>query len=279
MEDDIHPTPGTGRKKIRFMDTYIAYFDETGDDGANTASSDVFVLTSIYMNTSVWQNNFDKFKHFRKEIKNKYGLHVSEEMHTKHFVRDKGMYRTYGWTIDQRREMLTLFIKEIASLDMKVINVIIDKNKIHTEDYQVLENALTYNIQRIENDSEGKWKFIIISDKGRIAPMRKTARKIRAFNPVQSHFGGVSNNPIKGLVEDIMEKDSEESYFIQICDFISYFVNLYYKKVLKNEALPRRVEQVIDTNFLKRTMATFESGDILNKRASRNKYGLVIYPR
>ena len=31
------------------MDTYIAFFDETGDNGANTASSDVLVLTSICM--------------------------------------------------------------------------------------------------------------------------------------------------------------------------------------------------------------------------------------
>lgn len=31
------------------MDTYIACFDETVDDGANTALSDVLVLTSICM--------------------------------------------------------------------------------------------------------------------------------------------------------------------------------------------------------------------------------------
>ena len=37
------------------MDTYIAYFDETGDDGANTLSSDFFVLTSIYMSVADWQ--------------------------------------------------------------------------------------------------------------------------------------------------------------------------------------------------------------------------------
>ena len=30
------------------MDIYIAYFDETGDDGVTTASSEFFVLTSLY---------------------------------------------------------------------------------------------------------------------------------------------------------------------------------------------------------------------------------------
>ena len=261
------------------MDTYIAYFDETGDDGVTTASSDVFVLTSIYMSTENWQENFDEFKKFRKIIKEEYGLHTSEEMHTKHFIRDKGMYRPYGWSVEQRRAILTEFVKAISSLSIKVINVIIDKNNIHSDDYDVLEHALTYNIQRIENDSAGNWKFLIISDKGRIAPMRKTARKIRSYNPVQSHYGGVTNQPIQCLIEDIMEKDSEESYFIQICDFISYFVNLYYKYVMKKEPLPKRVEQIIDTTFITRTMATFESGGILNLKASSQKYGLVIYPR
>lgn len=241
----------------REMETYIAYFDETGDDGVTTASSDIFVLTSIYMSASSWQENFDKFKRMRQYLKNQYGLHVTEEMHTKHFVRNKGLYRGYGWTDDQKRDILIAFARCIATLDMKAVNVIIDKNNIHSPDYNVLEKALTYNIQRIENDSAHQWNYIIISDEGRIAPMRRTARKIRAYNPVQSHFGGVTNLPIQGLVEDILSKNSEESYFIQICDFISFFVQLYYKSIVKHEDLPRRVEQLVDKVFVSRTMATF----------------------
>lgn len=37
------------------MNTYIAYFDETGDDGVTEASSDYFVLTSLYMPAESWQ--------------------------------------------------------------------------------------------------------------------------------------------------------------------------------------------------------------------------------
>jgi hypothetical protein len=59
--------------------------------------------------------------------------------------------------------------------------------------------------------------------------MRTTARAIRAYNPIPSQFTGFINKPIKNLIEDILEKDSEESHFIQICDFVSYFVHLYYK--------------------------------------------------
>ena len=41
------------------MDTYIAYFDETGDDGITTKSSSEFVLSSIYMPSEKWQENYD----------------------------------------------------------------------------------------------------------------------------------------------------------------------------------------------------------------------------
>ena len=81
----------------------------------------------------------------------------------------------------------------IASLDIKIINVIIDKENIVTDNYNILEKVLTYHIQRIENDSDGNWRYLIITDAGRIAPMRKSARAIRVFNPIHSQFGGFIN--------------------------------------------------------------------------------------
>ena len=73
-------------------------------------------------------------------------------------------------------------------MNLKIINVIIDKTIIKKDDYPVLNKALTYNIQRIENDSNGNWNYFIITDQGRIAPMRKTARAIRAYNPIHSMY-------------------------------------------------------------------------------------------
>lgn len=261
------------------MDTHIVYCDETGDDGLNTNSSSEFILTSIYMSGSAWQSNYDSIKRFRKELKNDFGFHSSQEMHTKHFLTDKNPYRSYNWDKNQKLEILKRFTLMIAALDLSIVNVIIDKSKIKRHDYHVLENALTYSIQRIENDSNGNWNFIIITDRGRIAPMRKTARAIRAYNPIQSQFGGYINKPIKNLIEDILDKDSKESHFIQICDFISYFVHLYYKTRYKKEALPNRVANLIDNDFVGSVIATFEKNGIINLKASSEKYGFVIYPK
>lgn len=262
------------------MDTYLVYFDETGDDGANTLSSKQFVLTSVYLSSDKWQSTFDLIREFRTELKNKYGLRIKDEIHTKHIVRDKGMYRDYGWNEEERRQLLMDVATFISKLEIKTINVIIDKEKIKTNDYSVLKNALTYNVQRIENDSNGKWNYIIITDEGHLSPMRKTAREIRAYNPIQSHFGGFHNVPIKGLIEDIMSKESNESYFIQICDFISFFTDLYYRIEEKNEPMPKRVKKVVDEEFVRDIMTVFKDGGILNlKASSSNHFGLVVYPK
>ena len=53
------------------METYLVYFDETGDDGANTLSSKQFVLTSVYLDINRWQDTFNDIRAFRKELKEK----------------------------------------------------------------------------------------------------------------------------------------------------------------------------------------------------------------
>lgn len=166
------------------------------------------------------------------------------------------------------RIILRDYTKMISSLDISIVNVIIDKSNISKAGYPVLANALKYNIQRIENTSKDEWNYLIITGKGRIAPMRTTARAIRAYNPIPSKYTGSFNKPIKNLIEDILEKDSKESYFIQICDFISYFVHLYYKTRYQKESLPSRVRRLIDNDFVGSVMATLSSNGVLNEKAS-----------
>ncbi len=78
------------------METYLVYFDETGDDGLIKTSSDTFILTGIYMPSENWQRNYNQMQFLRKELKSKYGFYIKEEMHTKHFLTDKDPYRKYN---------------------------------------------------------------------------------------------------------------------------------------------------------------------------------------
>ena len=69
-------------------------------------SSDHFILTSLYMPAESWQQNFEKMRILRRELKDKYGFHVSEEMHTKHFLTDKNPYREYHWSKETKQDII-----------------------------------------------------------------------------------------------------------------------------------------------------------------------------
>ena len=80
--------------------------------------------------------------------------------------------------------------------------------------------------------------------------------------------------------DDGVTMASSESYFIQICDFVSFFIHLYFKVEYRNEALPNRVANVIDDAFVRRVLVKLENSGRLNLKAiETNQYGLVIYPK
>lgn len=256
----------------------IAYIDESGDDGMIKYSSNIFILTALYMHASNWNENYELLKRFRQYLKDNYKIPIKEEFHTAHFFKDKDPYRKYNLTNDDRRKIVFLYAKVIGNLNGKIINTIIDKENVLKENYPVLSNALTYTIQRLENDSD--WRYIIVSDKGRVAIMRKTARALRCYNPISSMYIDRTyyNAPIKNMIEDILEKDSEESYFIQISDFVSYIVNLYYKYYVKKEDIPKRISCWLSLDDIKQLMDILKYSFNLNA-SSNNEYGLVIYPK
>lgn len=220
-------------------------------------------------------------KGLRHELKSKFNFPVGEEMHITPFMTDKNPYRRFNWSNEERLSILNSYIACIAQMKIEVVNVVIDKTKIKNNDYPILENALKYNIQRIENTCAGEWNYMAISDKGRVKRMSKTARAIRVYNPIQDVFGLSSRNlPIKYMFEDILEKDSKESYFIQVSDFISYFVHLYYKSFFLNENLPNRVASLITAEKIKNAMEYLKANGVLNLKANTsNEYGIVIYPK
>ena len=204
---------------------YICYFDETGDDGYPQYSSELFVLTSVYGHYQDWKKNYEKIHNFKKELKNKYNLPVKIELHLKPFLTDKKPYREYGLSECIRKEMIYSFFDLICTLNIKIINVVINKKNIKKDNYDVLDNALNYNIQRIENDLKSKspeHKFMIITDEGRVQKMAKTTRKVQRINFIQSKYNTESyRQEIENLIEDPLPKKSSESYFNQIANSIS----------------------------------------------------------
>lgn len=263
---------------------YIAYFDETGDDGFPEYSSELFALTSIYLHCNEWKNAFFEIREFRKEMKRKYGFPIKLEMHTHKFLREKKPYTEYGWRLGTRKQIIKDFLHLIVRLDMRIINVVINKKNIKAESYEVLDRAFSYNIQRIENDLNKKcvdenMKFIIVTDEGRVGKMRKTSRRVQVINPIPSKYhDGCYRSEIQRLIEDPLPKQSSESYFIQIADFVSFFIYLYSLKKFNHSSWARRIENKLTFDEVCEYLETIKGRFNLDANRS-NKFGIVHYPK
>lgn len=260
---------------------YIAYFDETGDDGFPTCSSELFVLTSVYMHHQHWKDNYNKTLDFRRMLKNDFGLPVKLEFHTKHFLTDKNPYRLYNISDEDKKDIIFRFADFISTLNIEIVNVVINKKNIISAQYPVLENALTYNIQRIENTLKNhseKEMFLVITDEGRVGKMRRVTRKIQRINYIPSKFYSTQyRQEIERLIEDPLPKQSNESYFIQIADFVSYIVFLYSLNVLNGSKWANRVAKKLTFDDVYRCLEYMKN--VLNLAASRkNEFGIVHYP-
>ncbi len=262
---------------------YISYFDESGDDGYPKYSSELFVLCSMYMHETFWKDNYQRIHEFRKSLKTEYGFPIKEEFHTKEFITNKNPYHG-KYETEKRRRILKLFCQLIANLNVKCVITVIDKTRISRSNYDVMKNALTYNVQRIENDLNHKTsadRFLIISDEGRLSKMRETTRLIQKYNPTPNSFGnGYLNKTIQLLIEDPLPKNSKESYFIQLVDVLAFVASLYVKKNMCNPIVEwgNRVSEVLKIGDELELMEILKPS--LNLSASRkNVYGIVFYPK
>ncbi len=262
---------------------HIVYYDESGDDGFPQYSSNFFILSAVYLHYLNWQATFEEIRNFRRELNASFGIPVKTEMHIKHFLLNKKPYRAMKLSVQQRLDIVGLFCDLIANLEIKIINVAIVKPRIRRQDYKVLDTALTYSIQRIENDlnptNNPQQRFMIISDFGRVGVMRQTTRRIQRINFIPSKYGtGTYRREIKSLIEDPLPKDSKESYFIQLADLVSYIVNLYSIDTLKIGEYSNRLKPFLTPSVVEEWMVRLKPS--LNLRAStRNPYGVVYYPR
>jgi len=261
---------------------FIVYYDESGDDGYPSYSSPLFTLTCMYIFYLNWKDTFNLIREFRQSLRNQYGLPIKMEIHTKQLLLNKYPYKPLGLSEVERVSIIDHFCQFLASLDFKVVNVVIDKAKITNPDYGVLDRAFTYSIQRVENDLEKvdpSHRFLIITDEGRVGKMTKVARRIQRINYIPSQFSSTSyRKEIRRLIEDPLPKRSDQSYFIQIADLIAYIVYLHKLIELCRGNFPSRMPGLVDHSKILSWLDILSP--ILNLQASSTeRFGIVCYPK
>jgi hypothetical protein len=259
---------------------FIAYYDESGDDGFPITSSPLFVLTALYQHHLNWKENYERIKAFKRQLARDFPFPFHEELHTREFVLNKAPYHVWGISEEDRAHIIDLYCQLTAQLEARIISVVIVKDRLQKKDIDILDTALTYSVQRIENDlaADPQNRFEIITDWGRVGKMRKTTRRVQKINFIPSKFGPIPRRQeIQKLIEDPLPKDSSESYFIQLADLVACVVSLYAVVTQKVGKFPNRMPKIIND---KRVYAWMEMlNPVLNlKAAGDDQYGVKFHP-
>lgn len=193
----------------------FVYMDDTGDNQHVGYSA-------LLIDDPLWNASFNAVKELRKKLKTDHGIYLSKELHAWKFVSGRGRPSSRGISIKQRIDIFNEILRFVSQLpNVKLINA-------HAKRQQKgrLYERLLVRIHRTA-DSEEK-NAIIITDVGGEFIYRKIYRRLKVYNPVASKFGTWSNGktwkniPLHRLLEDPFFKDSQSSYFIQLCDFCAY---------------------------------------------------------
>jgi len=266
---------------------YLCYCDEAGNDGLlvkNGKCQDVtplFILTNICFHQEKWKSQYQYFYGFRRHLREKYNFPVKMEFHTIPFLKNKFPYRNLNLSDENRLEIFSEMVTFISTMEFTATNVAINKSKIQTSENRIIEWGFGYSLQRIENtirNIDPNEKYLIISDPGRISTMRSIARKMQRINFIPSMFSQKNyRQEISLMIEDVLEKDSQESYFIQIADVIAFMTSQYLQFELRVGQLPKRIPIKLDRDYIYEKMEILKP--ILNTKASsKNSYGIVIHP-
>jgi len=209
---------------------YIMYVDESGDSGLNGSPTQYFSLTGITVHESRWRDLHQQLVAFRKTMKTVHGLPTRLEIHASEYIRSPPIY---GMAKHVRLSILRQYLDELAKMNfISITGVVVDKHGKPPE-YDVFTSAWQALFQRFENTIKyGNFPGAHRGDKGMLIvdntdgrKLQRLVRKMSAYNPIPSRFGGGFRDiPIIRVIEDPNYRDSSQSYFIQSCDVCAYFL-------------------------------------------------------
>lgn len=219
------------------------YVDESGDPGllnpnlpAAQQPSVHYILSGLIIPITEWRNYLTAIVDIRRQIRQAYGIPMRMELKGSALINPRG--NPYLRRI-KRAQRVAIYIDVFRQMVSRmpqawIVNVYANKQSLRYSSSQgsdLEQRAWEFLIQRFHNfliRQETPSYGIIYADETNEIKLRKLLRRMRVYNPMPSLYGGYYYAPIVQIVEDPVMRNSQHSYFIQLCDLIAH--SLYRKK-------------------------------------------------
>lgn len=224
---------------------FLMYVDESGDPGLVGSPCRYYVLSGLVLHELRWRPVLERLLAFRRRMRDVYGLKLREELHAARMINKPG--ELVRIKRHDRLEIIREFADHLATIpDLNVINVVIDKDG-KDPSYDVFANAWKILLQRLDQTIAHRSfrgpRFV--GDRAMIFPdetdnnrLRELLRRMRVENPIPDPAGtGVRDLPMKHVIEDPVQRDSEHSYLIQAADLTAF---LLYQELAPNAYMRKK---------------------------------------
>jgi hypothetical protein len=153
-------------------------------------------------------------------LKAAFGIFVTKELHATDFVAGRGRISSRIVTKNQRCMIFRDVLRMVASLrGARLFNAIAPKQQ-ESLIFERLMNRININMERSGSNA------LVIHDEGK--DYTHLVRRLCVYNPIQSKYGQwpggslYKNIPLDHILEDIVFRKSEDSYFVQLADFCAF---------------------------------------------------------
>jgi hypothetical protein len=224
---------------------YFAYFDESGDNGRVDQGSPTrtFTLACILVHDKRWLTALDKTAEWRRSVKRDFRIPVTAELKSNWLIHNKSnAIRDAKLSLEERINVFRSamrFLRDAAPI-FRVFAVLIVKYRIELAHVDARDKAWEWALQRLERFGRDRAENIhVIPDEGHGQFIRKKIRKMRRFNRVRSAFGpGTLSRLVDNIVEDPSDRQSHESFFIQLADLAAYSA---YRRVVAGKHFGKEI--------------------------------------
>ena len=192
---------------------HFVYMDDSGDENTRAYSA-------LAIADSDWKDVFAAVKAYRRDLKRHYGIFITQELHATDFVGGRGRISTRIVPKGMRCRLFRETLSFVAQLrGVRLFNAIAPKGN-ESLIFERLMNRINTNMKKSGSNA------LIIHDEGK--DYTSLVRRLCVYNPIHSMYGAwaggqrLRNITLDNILEDIMFRDSERSYFIQLVDFCAY---------------------------------------------------------
>lgn len=205
---------------------YLAYFDESGDSGLVGSPTTFFVLACVLVHHAQWALSLDRLIKVRRILREKYKIPTRPEIKALDLKRGEGALRPLRLSpatrLDIYAKLMELQPRYLP--EAKTFAVAIEKAPAAKNGWEPRETAWKFALERVDKFclKQGE-SAMIFPDEGHGRFIRRRLREMRRFHHIPRRFGGGTFKiPTARLIEDPNDRQSHDSYFIQVADWNAY---------------------------------------------------------